>query len=162
MEIELRTAQANDRDLLLALIRELYACEHIPFDEARTARALAGLLADPSLGRVWIVERGGRPAGYAVVTLGYSLEFGGRFALLDELFLLEEHRGAGAGRQALAGIAQSCRELGLEALRLEVDRTNHGARELYRKVGFAAHDRDLMTLWLGSDPNPGQGGKTGT
>lgn len=148
MDIELRTAGAGDRDLLLTLIRELYACEHIPFDAARTARGLAGLLEDPSQGRVWLVERAGRTLGYAVLTLGYSLEFGGRFGLLDELFLLEEHRGTGAGRQALALIAQSCRELGLLALRLEVERTNRVARELYRKVGFAAHDRDLMTLWL--------------
>lgn len=149
MEIELRTARTNDRDLLLALIQELYACEHIPFDEARATHALGNLLADPSLGRVWVVERGGLPVGYAILTLGYSLEFGGRFALLDELFILEEHRGTGAGRQALARIAQICRELGLEALRLEVDRANRVAQELYRKVGFATHDRDLMTLWLG-------------
>lgn len=150
MDIELRTAGAGDQDLLLALIRELYACEHIPFDAVRTARGLAGLLEDPSQGRVWLVERAGRPLGYAVLTLGYSLEFGGRFGLLDELFILEEHRGTGAGRQALARIAQSCREQGLLALRLEVERTNRVARELYRKVGFAAHDRDLMTLWLGA------------
>lgn len=149
MDIELRTAGADDRDLLLAFIRELYACEHIPFDEARAVRSLGDLLADPSRGQIWVIERAGRPVGYAVMTLGYSLEFGGRFGLLDELFILEEHRGSGVGRQALARIAQSCRELGFEALRLEVDRTNRVARELYRKVGFAAHDRDLMTLWLG-------------
>lgn len=149
MEIELRAAGEDDRDLLLTLIRGLYAAEHIPFDEARAVRGLGGLLADPSQGRIWIVERASRPVGYAVLTLGYSLEFGGRFGLLDELFIQEEHRGTGVGRQALARIAQSCRELGLEALRLEVDRTNRVARELYRKVGFAAHDRDLMTLWLG-------------
>jgi len=150
MEIELRRAGADDRDLLLALVRGLYECEHIPFDEERAERALGGLLADPSLGGVWMIERtGAGPIGYAVLTLGYSLEFGGRFALLDELFIREEHRGAGAGRQALARIEQICRGLGLAAVRLEVDRTNRVARELYRKVGFAAHDRDLMTLWIG-------------
>jgi GNAT superfamily N-acetyltransferase len=150
MEIELRRAGADDRDLLLALIRGLYECEHIPFDEARAARGLGGLLADPALGGVWVVERAdGAPIGYAVLTLGYSLEFGGRFALLDELFIREEHRGAGAGRQVLARIGEICRGLGLEAVRLEVERTNRGARQLYRKAGFEAHDRDLMTLWLG-------------
>lgn len=156
MEIELRRAGADDRGLLLALIRGLYECEHIPFDEARAARAVDGLLADPSLGGAWVIERagesGGRrgdPIGYAVLTLGYSLEFGGRFALLDELFIREEHRGAGAGRQVLARVEEICRELGLQAVRLEVERTNRMARELYRKVGFEAHDRDLMTLWIG-------------
>lgn len=159
MQIELRRAGADDRSLLLALIRGLYECEHIPFDEARAARGVDGLLADPALGGVWVIERvieragaagerGGDPIGYAVLTLGYSLEFGGRFALLDELFIREEHRGAGAGRQVLVRIEEICRGLGLQAVRLEVERTNRAARELYRKVGFKAHDRDLMTLWI--------------
>lgn len=154
MKIDLREAEAHDRDLLLSLIQGLYATEHIPFDPNRSARALGDLLADPSLGRVWMIERDGRPVGYAVVALGYSLEFGGRFALLDELFIQEEHRGQGVGRQALARVAEACRELRLEAVRLEVERSNRGARELYRKAGFESHDRDLMTLWL----DPGRRG----
>lgn len=144
----LRAAGAEDLGLLLDLIRGLYAAEHIPFDEERAARALGGLLEDPSLGWVWIVESGGQPAGYAVVTYGYSLEFGGRFALLDELFIAEQHRGAGLGRHLLARIAGECRARGLRAVRLEVERTNARACDLYRRAGFEAHDRDLMTLWL--------------
>jgi GNAT superfamily N-acetyltransferase len=148
MGIELRKAGLQHRDLLLSLIRGLYDTEHIAFDEARAVRTLGGLLADPALGSVWMIERDGRTAGYAVLTLGYSLEFGGRFAVLDELFIQEEHRGTGAGRQALARIAEICRGWGLEAVRLEVGRTNVVAQKLYRKAGFESHDRDLMTLWL--------------
>ena len=147
-ETVLRTAGAEDLGLLLDFIRGLYATEHIPLDEDRAVRALGGLLEEPSLGWVWIVERRGEPVGYAVVTLGYSLEFGGRFALLDELFIAESHRGAGVGRQVLDRIAEACRERGLQAVRLEVERTNVGACGLYRRAGFVAHDRDLMTLWL--------------
>lgn len=153
METTLRDAGPTDRPLLLALIRGLYDCEHIPFDAARVGAALDDLMADPALGRVWIVERtaerGGAAVGYAVLTLGYSLEFGGRFALLDELFIEERHRGAGVGRQVVAQIAETCRELGLRALRLEVERSNRVARELYRKAGFETHDRDFLTLRLG-------------
>lgn len=147
-EIVLRAAGAEDLGLLLDFIRGLYVAEHIPFDEERAARALGGLLAEPALGWIWIAERAGEPAGYAVVTLGYSLEFGGRFALLDELFIAEEHRGAGLGRHFLARIAETCRERGLRAVRLEVERANARACDLYRRAGFEAHDRDLMTLWL--------------
>jgi ribosomal protein S18 acetylase RimI-like enzyme len=147
-EVVLRAAGAEDLGLLLDFIRGLYAAEHIPFDEDRAAQALGGLLEEPSLGWIWIVERRGEPVGYAVVTLGYSLEFGGRFALLDELFIAESHRGAGVGRQVLDRIVEVCRERGLRAVRLEVERTNLAACGLYRKAGFEAHDRDLMTLWL--------------
>lgn len=147
-ETALRAAGAADLGLLLDFIRGLYAAEHIPFDEDRAARALGGLLEEPSLGWIWVVERCGDPVGYAVVTLGYSLEFGGRFALLDELFIAESHRGAGVGRRVLDRIAESCREMRLQAVRLEVERTNEAVCGLYRRAGFVAHDRDLMTLWL--------------
>jgi ribosomal protein S18 acetylase RimI-like enzyme len=147
-ETALRAAGAEDLGLLLDFIRGLYAAEHISFDEDRAARALGGLLEEPSPGWIWIVERRGEPVGYAVVTLGYSLEFGGRFALLDELFIAESHRGAGVGRQVLDRIAEVCREMRLQAVRLEVERANEAACGLYRRAGFVAHDRDLMTLWL--------------
>jgi GNAT superfamily N-acetyltransferase len=149
METTLRDAGPSDRPLLLTLIRGLYDCEHIPFDAARVGAALDDLMADPALGRAWIAEQGGVAVGYAVLTLGYSLEFGGRFALLDELFVEERHRGAGVGRQVLDRIAETCRALGLRALRLEVERSNRVARELYRKAGFETQDRDFLTLRLG-------------
>ncbi len=145
---DLRIADLNDLDLLLDLMQGLYAFDHMPFDAARARGALAVLLADSSLGRVYLVETRGEAVGYAVLTLGYSLEFAGRYALLDELFILEAHRGRGGGRQVLAFLEGICRSLGLQALRLEVARANRGARDLYAKMGFELHDRDLMTRWL--------------
>jgi ribosomal protein S18 acetylase RimI-like enzyme len=155
MDIEMRAAGAEDLELVLGLMRGLYASDHIVFEEARARRALAGLLADPALGpalgTVWLVEAGHEVTaviGYAVLTLGYSLEFGGRFWVLDELFIHDTHRGRGAGGQVLRRIEEMGRALGLHAIRLEVSRTNGRAQELYRRAGFEAHDRDLMTLWM--------------
>jgi GNAT superfamily N-acetyltransferase len=147
MDIDLRIAGTEDLDLVLGLMRELYECDHMAFDGPRARRALAELLAEPAFGRAWLAVAGGEVIGYAVLTLGYSLEFGGRFAVLDELFILESRRGQGAGRQVLLRIEKAGRALGLHAIRLEVSRTNR-ARDLYRRVGYEAHDRDLMTLWL--------------
>jgi GNAT superfamily N-acetyltransferase len=148
MDIDLRNAGLNDLDLVLGLMQGLYVFDHIPFDPARARRALLMLLADSSLGRAYLVEAGGETIGYAVLTLGYSLEFAGRYALLDELFIREAHRGKGVGRQVLVFLEALCRAMGLQALRLEVGRTNHGARDFYTKMGFETHDRDLMTLWI--------------
>jgi len=145
---DLRIADLKDVELLLDLMQGLYAFDHMPFDPARARGALVVLLADSSLGGVFLVEALGEAAGYAVLTLGYSLEFAGKYALLDELFILEEHRSRGAGRQVLSFLEDQCRAMGLQALRLEVARANRGARDLYAKMGFELHDRDLMTLWL--------------
>jgi len=145
---DLRAAGVDDLDLLLDLMQGLYVFDHMPFDPARARGALVVLLADSSRGRVFLIEVRGEAVGYAVLTLGYSLEFAGRYALLDELFILEAYRGRGAGRQVLGFLEAVSRSLGVQALRLEVARANRGARDLYAKMGFELHDRDLMTLWL--------------
>jgi GNAT superfamily N-acetyltransferase len=149
-EVILRPVESGDLVLVLELMRGLYDCDQIPFDAARAIRALAELQTDPSQGSAWLVEQGGAAVGYAVLTFGFSLEFGGRYALLDELFILAEHRSRGVGRQVLARLERTCRDLGLLALRLEVGRMNHAARRLYERAGFELHDRDLMTLWMES------------
>ncbi len=110
------------------------------------------LLADPSLGRVWWIEGEGGPAGYMVVTLGYSLEFAGRFALLDELYVREGFRRGGVGARAVSEAAAACAEWSVRALRLEVAWENEPAQRLYRRLGFAAHDRHIMTHRLPAAP----------
>ena len=69
--------------------------------EAVSRRALATLLDDDTLGGVWVLEDEQGVAGYLAVTLGYSLEYGGRDAFIDELYLAARARGRGAGRAAL-------------------------------------------------------------
>jgi hypothetical protein len=48
---------------------------------------LRRLLGDPSVGGVWLVLADGSPVGYAIVTYGYDLEFGGRDSYLTELWI---------------------------------------------------------------------------
>jgi ribosomal protein S18 acetylase RimI-like enzyme len=40
------------------------------------------------------------------------------------------------------------RELGVNAMHLEVSRDNEAALELYRRIGYVDHGRYLMTKWL--------------
>ena len=144
----LRPALPGDENGLLAMMREFYVHERIVLDEAAARGALAALIADPSLGRVWWIEGGGGTAGYMVLTLGYSLEFAGPFALLDELYVREGFRRGGIGARAVEEAASACASWGLRALRLEVAWENEPAQRLYRRLGFDLHDRHIMTRWL--------------
>ncbi len=112
------------------------------------AAALGAALAGDPMAHIWLIEDGGEPVGYLAVTLGFSIEAGGRDAFIDELYLDEASRGRGLGARALEFAEAECRKLGVRRLCLEVERHNPGARRLYERAGFRDHDRFLMSRWL--------------
>ena len=146
--VSYRRAENGDIETLLGLMRGLYEHDGDDFDPVAHRAALAGLLAYPEYGQVWVVEDDGAVVGYAVLTFGYSLEYRGRDALVDELFLVESHRGRGLGMTTLAFLEDECRRQGIAALHLEVARHNARAQVVYRAAGFFSHDRMLMTKWV--------------
>jgi GNAT superfamily N-acetyltransferase len=144
MTVEVEIAAAPAAPGILDLMERFYAEERYPFDREKARAALESFLADPSLGRAWLFKDRGAAVGYFVLTLGFSLEYGGRDAFVDELFVSPSHRGAGLGRRALDVMGEACRALGVQALHLEVEKDNP-ASEIYRKWGFEDHDRRMMT-----------------
>ena len=144
-EIAIEPATVAHAAALLPLVSRFYEEENYPFDEDHTRRALLELLEEPSRGRVWIAADHDRIVGYFVLTLGWSLEYLGLDAFVDELYVLPEYRGRGVGTRAFAVMDKACRELGVRALHLEVERDNERAQQLYRNMGFEGHDRFLMT-----------------
>jgi GNAT superfamily N-acetyltransferase len=148
MKAEFNALTAGAMERALDMMGRLYSEAGAAHHRERARRAADGLMANPELGGVWLIEVHGETAGYFCVTLCYSLEFDGRFALLDELYLEEAWRRKGIGAQAIAFAAEWSRARSLAAIRLEVAHTNSRALELYRREGFKAHDRHLMTKWL--------------
>ena len=127
-------------------MRDFYAGFSYPFDEASARAALAPVLApDSERGRVWMIEADGQTAGYVALMLGHSLEYRGRDAFLDELYVVPAWRKKGFAIAAVELVSNACRELGVRALHLEVERENAAAQALYRRFGFEDHDRYLMT-----------------
>jgi GNAT superfamily N-acetyltransferase len=140
----------SDQELpaLLEMMREFYSQQEMRFDEAAASRAVASALNDPGLAQIYLIFRGAELAGYFALTFCFSLEFHGRFALLDELYLREGFRRQKLGKAVVAFTEDLCRKAGVKALRLEVGRENHGAQSLYRVAGLKEDERNLMTKWL--------------
>jgi ribosomal protein S18 acetylase RimI-like enzyme len=145
----IRPALSSDLEAVLALHRDFFAEEGYPFREEESRVNLARLLEEPGLGRVLVMDEDGRVIGYLVLTFGFSLEFGGRDGLVDELYVSPGHRERGLGTRALEAAEAVCREQGIRALHLMVERSKDGAQALYRRVGFVAHQRDMMTKKIG-------------
>jgi ribosomal protein S18 acetylase RimI-like enzyme len=150
MEITIRRATLDDLSILVGFVQAYYAHDKIPFSETASRAALTDLLAHEHLGRVWLVYADDQPIGYAVLTFGYSLEFHGREAVLDELYLEAGYRGQGIGTQTMHHLESAAKTLGIGAIHLEVERDNEGAQRFYESLGFQARRRFfLMSKRLG-------------
>jgi len=141
-------ADVSDLDALLEFVRAYYDFDGIPYRSERIRIALDILLRDPSLGRVWIIRFGRKAVGHAILTFGYDLEFNGRQATITELFIAPAYRSRRMGSKMIKLIEETCRQLGIAALELQVERDNVRAQSLYRKLGFRTHDRIPMSKML--------------
>ncbi len=151
MPLSILRATLADVDSLLLLMRHMQNDDPWaePFDESWVRRNLAELLLGPRYGLIYLVRENDTPVAYLVICFDFSLEYRGKGAWIDELFVEPAHRGQGMGTRLLDLAETASREQGAQTLHLEV---NHGNRaiELYRRRAFVDHHRYLMTKWLGS------------
>jgi GNAT superfamily N-acetyltransferase len=136
----IRRARLNDLDLLAGLSAEFNEVDGHAHDDARVRAALTPLLRHDDLGIVYLF--GEPPNGYAVVTWGYSIESGGRDALLDEIFVRTQ--GQGMGGAAFEEILDDLRQRGLTRMFLETERPNSKVRRFYNRHGFEEDD----SIWM--------------
>jgi len=119
---------------------------HFEANAVRTA--LIQFLAEPLLGRAWLVGEGDMPIGYVILTFGFSLESRGRDGIIDEIYIIEKYRGRGIGRRVLDFVETEARQIGLKKLYLEVERPNSRAQKFYSQLGYIDHNRYLMSKLL--------------
>ena len=131
------------------MMQQLYAHTGMPWSPQVAESSVGELLRHPEKGGVWLIRSDGVAIGYFVLTLSFSLEFGGVFALLDELYIVPEARCQGIGAATLRFIGEQCRKFGAATLRLETGTDNQDAVRFYERHGLRREERYLMTKRLG-------------
>lgn len=148
-------AGPDDLALLVELNAEYCAADGHHFDRDLVEDGLVPLLVDDRHGAVWLIHRPAGestvaddtvPDGYAVVAWSWSVEIGGREAVLDELFV--RTRSQGIGGSAIDEVVEQCRRHGMKRVFLETERANERARRLYARHGFTADDSIWMSRTL--------------
>lgn len=140
-ELSFHRATEADTTVIAPMLREFYEYfSDIEYDDVQSPTALRELLEDDSLGTLFLLRLGAEPIGYLALTYGFSLEFRGRYAFLDEFYIRPPYRARGYGKRALAFAGDACRAAGVRALFLEVDRDNADGQRLYRGAGFAPRE----------------------
>jgi len=143
-----RPATEADLPSILTMMQDFNAIEAIAFDRESFAPRVRDLIGSPQVGGILVFTVDGAPAGYAIVTWGWDLEWGGRDAFLTEIYVATDYRRQGVGRQGLAAAQAFARSGGAHALHLAVRHDNVPARGLYDAEGFAAQPRLIMTKLL--------------
>ena len=158
MSLRFRLAGADDLDLVTDLVGEFTAEEGYPYERGPVRAILEQMFARDDIGRVWLLLDDDEVAGYVALCFGWSIEYRGRDAFVDELFVRPAFRGRGHGTAAMRLVAAEAPGLGINALHLEVERRNETARRLYDRLGYEDKDRQLMTRRLRAAGLPGDPG----
>jgi GNAT superfamily N-acetyltransferase len=144
----IRLATLSDVDALVRLMRQFYAETHLTLSEPLASRALEALLDDSRLGQVWMIEHDGHPAGLVVLTVSFSMEYGGLRGFVDHFYVAPQFRGRGLGHFALEEVKRACVRRGVRALFVETGPEENAALSAYRSVGFIDSGNCLLTLPL--------------
>jgi len=134
-----RRAETGDAELLADLASEIWheyygsllSLEQIDYmvDKFQSAPAIADQIASQGY-EYYLMQADGTNVGYLAVKAEGDKLF------LSKLYVLKAHRGRGYASRSLAFVVQQCRERGLKALWLTVNRYNDASIAVYEKKGF--------------------------
>jgi GNAT superfamily N-acetyltransferase len=149
MAIDFGVASPKDLPQLVELLGHLFAQEaEFQPDADKQKRALAAILANPSIGTLYVAREGRRPVAMASLLYTISTAEGGKAALFEDLIVDPKHRRKGVGSKLVNYVIQQARAEGVLRITLLTDLENDTALELYRKLGFVDSPMKPMRLHL--------------
>ena len=141
MTVSIRSAVPGDLDLIIGFIRALADYERLA-DAVRLDPAVLGdhLFGSRPMAEVLIAEADARPIGFALFFHNFST-FEGRPGLyLEDLFVVPEARGEGAGKALLAELARLAVARGCARLEWSVLDWNEPSIAFYKALGAVPMD----------------------
>lgn len=144
MTTALHLARPEHIEALLPLVAAFHGEQAIEQTEESRRAGIAPLLEGSPLGAVYLIGPQRAPIGYIIITFGWSVEFGGMDAFVDELFIRPAVRGRGIATEVLGALPTALGQAGVRAIHLEVDQDNTVAQRLYARSGFRPRPRYML------------------
>jgi len=145
--LKIRTTLADDFPAALALLGQFYLEEGFDPEPTKLSSKLSEFLADPERNTMLLAFIGGTPIGFSTVSVSLSLEFG-RFAEIDDLYVLPDYRGGGHGKQLLEAAWQWATETArcacVSIVVTPEAEAAHGLVGFYGKYGFKDSRRHIL------------------
>ena len=129
-----RRAAVDDAPAIAGLLDDFNTefGEPSPGAEALTARLRVLLAGD----RTFALIAGSPPIAVALVTLRPNVWYAGEVALLDELYVVPEHRGQGLGSALIGLLLATAKAISVDLIEINVDEGDVDAQRFYERHGF--------------------------
>ncbi len=142
-----RKIQEKDKEIFFALSEEFYNSPAVlaSIKKEYHENAFNELMRSRDYLECYIIENDGNVAGFGLLNIAYCHEAGGKIVWIEELYIRQEYRGQGIGRQFFAFIEKNHPA---KRYRLEVEKENERAVSLYKRLGydFLGYDQMIKDL----------------
>ena len=139
-EFKIRIAEKKDTVIILKFIKELAVYEKLLHEVKAYEEMLQFNLFEKKYAEVVIGELGGEPVGFALFFHNFSTFLGKPGIYLEDLFVKDEFRGRGFGKQLLAYLAKLAVERDCGRLEWSVLDWNKPAIDFYLSLGAETMD----------------------
>ena len=141
---EIREADKNDVPVILDFIRRLGEYEQLSHEVVATEGDLERyLFGNDKVAEVLLAYEGEVPVGFALYFRNFSTFLGKPGIYLEDLFVLEEHRGKGYGKKLLSSLAALAVKNNYGRLEWAVLDWNEPSINFYKSLGAR-----LMDEWI--------------
>ncbi|MGH7314885.1 MAG: GNAT family N-acetyltransferase [Candidatus Rokuibacteriota bacterium] len=147
----IRRGTERDVPTILRLIRGLAEYERLAHEvEATEGRVRAHGFGRRRYFETLICRRDGKPVGFALYFFTYSTFLARPSLYLEDLFVLPEERGAGAGKALLRALARIAVRRGCGRLEWAVLDWNRPAIGFYKRLGAKLRRQWILTRLTGT------------
>jgi len=136
-EIVIRKLKEEDREAYFQMAQDFYSSDAVDHSLPRShfENTFRELMRSEEYAQAFLLEAGGKTAGYALLAKTFSQEAGGVVVWAEELYIKPEYRSQGLCHAFYSFLRGRLPE-NVKRLRLEVESTNQRAVALYRRLGF--------------------------
>lgn len=151
--MEIRITQYTEEDKLdvLEMMGLFSEIDGYHFDPIIREENLLEFISNRSLGRLYLIKDKHLNLGYIVLAFGFSFEYKGRDAFIDEFFIKEGYRNKVIGHLAMDFVVSESKRLNVNVVHLEVEMQNVNANKLYFNKGYQSNGRKLLSKEIEMD-----------
>lgn len=135
--VTIKEMKSGDAGKVLEMMKTFYDSPAVSHDVAESTlrRNIEACIGDNPFIEGYVFWEQDDVAGYAMLVKSFTTEFGGACIWVEDLYIEQKYRGNGIGTQFLSYVEERYRGQAV-LLKLEVERNNTLAVEVYRKCGY--------------------------